>query len=300
MPPKRKTKLSSLNISDILHASPIPYSEGHNIPNGALTKISSGFPVLDEVLLGLHAGELIVIGGRPGMGKTALALNIATKVGICQDLPVLWFSLEMEADTCAMRVLSLLSGVSYRTLRSGTAKATEAKDFATALKTLQSKPFSIESGVKTVSRISDYALHVEKQHGQLGLIVVDYLQLIESERQSTETRATEIGDIVRKLKVLAQERKCPVIVLSQVNRAVDAREDKRPRLTDLRDSGSIEEDADVVLFVYRESIYRMKGTEQDIAEIMIAKHRNGPRGSVRLLFTEELMRFDTYVDSDES
>ena len=296
MPTKQRTIPSSLNISEILHASPFPYEEGRNAP----TKISSGFSALDEVLLGLHAGELIVIGGRPGMGKTALALNIATHVGICQDQPVLWFSLEMEADSCAIRVLSLLSGVSYRTLKRGTAGQSEAKNCATALKTLQSKPFSIESGVKTVSSISDYALHVEKQHGRLGLIVVDYLQLVESERQSTETRATEIGDIVRKLKVLAQERKCPVIVLSQVNRAVDAREDKRPRLTDLRDSGSIEEDADVVLFVYRESMYQMKRTKQDIAEILIAKHRNGPMGCIRLLFTDELMRFETYIDSDES
>lgn len=245
-----------------------------------ITGTASGFADLDSLLGGLIASNLIVLGGRPSMGKTALALDIARQVAK-QGVSVAVFSLEMSRSEVGQRMLGAEAGVSHDRLRKGTLHEAEIRKVSDALSALADLPIVIDddpSATVLAIRARCRRLHAK---APLGLIVVDYLQLVGAGRRM-ENRTQEVSEISRSLKVLAREFEVPVVACSQLSRSVEGREDKRPRLSDLRDSGGIEQDADVVLFIYRDEVYHPSSTDRGIAELSVVKHRNGPTGRVSL------------------
>lgn len=261
-----------------------------------VTGVPSGYPNLDRELAGLQRGDLIIVAGRPSMGKTSLALNIAENVGIRQELPVAVFSMEMGSEQLTQRMISSVSGIDAQHLRKAQLSDEEWGAFTKAIHRLENKPIYIDDtpGL-TISDLSSRARRLFNQTGGLGLIVVDYIQLMTGARTgNAENRSTELSEISRGLKSLAKELKCPVIVLSQLNRGVDSREDKRPRMSDLRESGAIEQDADVIMFIYRDIVYNPQTPERDLAEIIIAKQRNGPIGTLRMVFRGGNTRFEAW------
>lgn len=261
---------------------------------GVLAGQSTGFKDLDKMTNGLHPGDLTIIAGRPSMGKTALAINIAEHIGIYQKKPVAIFSLEMSSSQLANRIVSSSARVNQQSLINGNITNDEVSRFSQLSDDLVVAPIFIDDGSSpTMANIRANSRRLNRKCGGLSLIVVDYLQLI-TPAGDGDTRAISIGDMSRGLKMLAMELKCPVIVLSQLNRSVESRVDKRPLMSDLRDSGSIEQDADIVLFLYRDEYYTKEMCkEPGIAEVIISKHRNGPTGTVRLAFRGEYTRFDT-------
>ena len=263
--------------------------------NGAeeVTGVRTGFFDLDRMTAGLQPGDLIVLAARPSMGKTALALNIAEHVSVKEGLPVVVFSMEMGASQLALRMVGSLGRIDQQHLRTGALRDDEWGRLSEAVEKLQKvSVFIDESGSLTPSEIRARARRQARQCGQLGLIVVDYLQLMTGSDSSDENRATVIGEISRGLKSLAKELKCPVIALSQLNRGVESRTDKRPMMSDLRESGAIEQDADVIMFIYRDDYYNKESKEAGIAEINISKQRNGPTGTFKLTFLKPLTKFD--------
>ncbi len=264
--------------------------------NGAeeVTGVRTGFYDLDRLTAGLQAGDLIVLAARPSMGKTALALNIGEHVAVKEGLPVVVFSMEMGASQLALRMVGSLGRIDQNHLRTGALRDDEWGRLSEAVEKLGKVSLYIdESGSLSPSELRARARRQARQCGQLGLIVVDYLQLMSgSDGTGDENRATVIGEISRSLKSLAKELKCPVIALSQLNRSVESRTDKRPMMSDLRESGAIEQDADVIMFIYRDEYYNKDSKEPGVAEIIIAKQRNGPTDTFKLTFLKPLTKFD--------
>jgi len=258
-----------------------------------LAGVPTGFPELDNMLAGLHKSDLIVLGARPSLGKTALALDIARHIAVRASLPVGIFSLEMSKDQIIDRLIASEAGVPLWNLRTGRLK--DELDFELVqhgLDVLSRAPLFIDdSPSPTILQMRSMARRLQMEHG-LALIVVDYLQLIQP-RAGTDSIVQQITEISRGLKALARELATPVLAVSQLSRAVDQREQKRPRLSDLRDSGSIEQDSDVVMFIYRKDFGKQGASpdEQNTAEIIIEKHRNGPTGMVQLKFDPEKASF---------
>ena len=264
--------------------------------NGAedVTGVRTGFFELDRMTAGLQKGDLIVLAARPSMGKTAFALNIAEHVAVSEGLPVLVFSMEMGASQLALRLVGSLGRIDQQNLRTGRLKGEEWTRLSEAVDSLkQAQIFIDETPALNSAELRARARRMARQFGTLGLIVVDYLQLMSGSSSSEENRATEIGEISRGLKALAKELQCPVIALSQLNRSVESRTDKRPMMSDLRESGAIEQDADVITFIYRDDYYnKEQSKEPGIAEIIIGKQRNGPVGTLKLTFLKPLTKFD--------
>ncbi len=265
--------------------------------NGAeeVTGVRSGFYDMDRMTAGLQKGDLIVLAARPSMGKTAFALNIAEHVAVSEGLPVLVFSMEMGASQLALRLVGSLGRIDQQHLRTGKLAGDEWTRLAEAVDKLkQAQVFIDETPALNSAELRARARRMARQFGgTLGLIVIDYLQLMSgSSSGGDENRATEIGEISRGLKALAKELQCPVIALSQLNRSVESRNDKRPMMSDLRESGAIEQDADVIMFIYRDEYYNKESKEPGVAEIILAKQRNGPVGTVKLTFLKPLTKFD--------
>ena len=256
-----------------------------------ITGVATGFIDLDQKTSGLQPGDMIVVAGRPSMGKTAFALNIAEHVGVEQKLPVAIFSLEMSGPQLAMRFLSSVGRLDQQKLRTGKLGDEEWDKMTVALGRLHDAPIHIDdTGAINVIDLRARARRLHRQFGKLGLIVIDYIQLMTSTRNG-ENRATEISDISRAIKSLAKELQVPIIALSQLSRKVEERTDKRPLMSDLRESGAIEQDADIILMMYREEYYKQDTPEKGVAEVIIGKHRNGPTGVVKLTFIGEYTKF---------
>ena len=263
--------------------------------NGAeeVTGVRTGFYDLDRMTAGLQKGDLIVLAARPSMGKTAFALNIAEHVAVAEGLPVLVFSMEMGASQLALRLVGSLGRINQQNLRTGRLDSGEWERLTDAVERLgQVQLYIDETAALTSSELRARARRMARQFGTLGLIVIDYLQLMSGSSGSDENRATELGEISRGLKALAKELQCPVIALSQLNRSVESRNDKRPMMSDLRESGAIEQDADIIMFIYRDDYYNKESKEPGVTEIVIGKQRNGPVGTVKLTFLKPLTRFD--------
>jgi replicative DNA helicase len=264
--------------------------------NGAsdVTGVRTGYYDLDSMTAGLQKGDLIVLAARPSMGKTAFALNIAEHVCVREELPVVVFSMEMGASQLALRMVGSLGRINQQNLRTGRLADDEWGRLAEAVEKLgKVQMFIDETPGLTAAELRARARRMARQYGgTLGLIVIDYLQLMSGSSGSDENRATELGEISRGLKALAKELQCPVIALSQLNRSVETRNDKRPMMSDLRESGAIEQDADVIMFIYRDDYYNKDSKEPGVAEIVIGKQRNGPVGTVKLAFLKPLTKFD--------
>ena len=269
---------------------------------GDVTGVRTGYFELDSMTAGLQKGDLIVLAARPSMGKTAFALNIAEHVSVKEELPVLVFSMEMGASQLALRLVGSLGRINQQNLRTGRLADDEWGRLAEAVDKLgKVQMFIDETAALTVAELRARARRMARQFGgTLGLIIVDYLQLMSGSGGSDENRATELGEISRGLKALAKELQCPVIALSQLNRSVETRTDKRPMMSDLRESGAIEQDADIILFIYRDDYYNKESKEPGVAEILIAKQRNGPVGTVRLAFLKPLTKFDNLAPGSGS
>ena len=259
-----------------------------------VTGVRTGFYDLDRQTAGLQAGDLIVLAARPSMGKTALAINIAENVALNEGLPVAVFSMEMGAAQLAVRIVGSIGRIDQGHLRTGKLTDDEWPRLSEAIEKLRTISLHIdESPGLNSSEVRANARRLSRQYGQLGLIVVDYLQLMSGSSSDGENRATELGEISRGLKMLARELKCPVIALSQLNRSVEQRPDKRPMMSDLRESGAIEQDADIIMFIYRDEYYtKDQCKEPGVAEVIIAKQRNGPTGTVKLAFMRQFTKFE--------
>lgn len=258
-----------------------------------LTGISSGFADLDRYTCGLQAQDLIVIAGRPSMGKTTLAMNIAEHAAM-KDLTVLVFSMEMSSESLAMRTLSSLGRIEQQRIRSGQLQDDDWPRLTSAISLLSAKKLLIDdSGALSPFEVRAKARRVARAYGGLDLIVIDYLQLMRVPGNN-EHRAAEISEISRSLKALAKELKVPVIVGSQLNRGLEQRPEKRPVMSDLRESGAIEQDADLIMFIYRDEVYHKDSPDKGTAEIIIGKQRNGPTGTVKLTFLGHYSRFENY------
>jgi replicative DNA helicase len=261
-----------------------------------VTGVPTGFYDFDRMTSGMQAGDLIVLAARPSMGKTALAINIAEHVALNEGLPVAVFSMEMGASQLAVRIVGSIGRIDQMHLRTGKLTDSEWPRLTEAIEKLRNISLHIdETPGLTVSELRANARRLARQcGGKLGLIVVDYLQLMSvSSSMSDENRATAVGEISRGLKMLAKELRCPVIALSQLSRGVESRSDKRPMMSDLRESGAIEQDADVIMFIYRDDYYNKDSKEPGVAEVIISKQRNGPTGTVKLAFMKELTRFES-------
>ena len=260
-----------------------------------VTGVPSGFYDLDRMTAGFQAGDLIVLAARPSMGKTALAINIAEHVALNEGLPVAVFSMEMGAAQLAVRIVGSIGRIDQSHLRTGKLTDDEWPRLTEAIEKLRTISLHIdESAGLTSSELRANARRLSRQCGKLGLIVVDYLQLMSGSSNEGENRATELGEISRGLKMLAKELQCPVIALSQLNRSVETRPDKRPMMSDLRESGAIEQDADIIMFIYRDEYYTQEACkEPGVAEVIIAKQRNGPTGTVKLAFLKPITKFES-------
>ena len=260
-----------------------------------VTGVATGFADLDERTSGLQPGDLVIVAGRPSMGKTAFALNIAEHVALEGKQPVAIFSMEMAGTQLAMRLLGSVGRLDQHKLRTGKLDDNDWPRLTNALGRLNDAPVFIdESAALTALELRARARRLHRQHRGLGLIVVDYLQLMSSTSQG-ENRATEISEISRSLKALAKELSVPVVALSQLNRSLEQRPNKRPVMSDLRESGAIEQDADLILFIYRDEVYNDSSQEKGIAEIIIGKQRNGPIGTVKLTFLGQFTKFQNFA-----
>jgi len=261
-----------------------------------VTGVPTGFSDLDRMTSGFQPGDLVIVAGRPSMGKTALALNMAEHVALDAGLPVGIFSMEMAASQLAMRLLGAIGKLDQHKLRTGRLAEDDWRRLTDAVGRLSEAPIQIdETAALNALELRARARRLHRQYGQLGLIVVDYLQLMSASSRG-ENRATEISEISRSLKALAKELNVPVVALSQLNRSLEQRPNKRPVMSDLRESGAIEQDADLILFIYRDEVYNPDSPDKGRAEIIIGKQRNGPIGSVMLTFQGEYTRFTNFAD----
>lgn len=261
----------------------------------AITGVPTGYHDFDEMTSGLQSSDLVIVAGRPSMGKTTYAMNIAENVAIKSKLPVLVFSMEMPGDSIVMRMLSSLCRIDQLRIRTGKLEDDDWPRISSTVSMLSEAPFFIDdTPALSPAELRARSRRVAKEHGQLGLIVVDYLQLMQVPGFS-ENRTAEISEISRSLKALAKELKVPVIALSQLNRSLEQRADKRPVMSDLRESGAIEQDADLIVFIYRDEVYNENSPDKGTAEIIIAKQRNGPIGKVRLTFLGQYTCFENFI-----
>ena len=267
---------------------------------GSVTGIPTGFDDLDERTSGFQPGDLIIVAGRPSMGKTAFSLNIAENVALDTKKAVAVFSMEMGATQLATRMIGSVGRLDQHRMRNGNLEDEDWARLTTALGKLNDAPIFIDEGAGLSSfDVRARARRLHRQTGGLGLIVVDYLQLMSgASGRASENRATEISEISRSLKSLAKELDVPVVALSQLNRSVEQRPDKRPVMSDLRESGAIEQDADLILFIYRDEVYNPDSEDKGTAEIIIAKQRNGPIGRVRLTFLGQHTRFENFASGN--
>ena len=260
-----------------------------------ITGIPTGFTDLDRMTSGLQAGDLVIVAGRPSMGKTALAINIGEQVAIDSGLPVAVFSMEMGGTQLAMRMLGSVGRLDQQRLRTGRLTDEDWPRLTHAIQKMNDAQMYIdETPALNSIELRARSRRLARQCGKLGLIIVDYLQLM-SANSSGENRATEISEISRSLKGLAKELQCPVVALSQLNRSLEQRPNKRPVMSDLRESGAIEQDADLILFIYRDEVYNPDSSDKGSAEIIIGKQRNGPIGTVRLTFLGQFTKFENYA-----
>lgn len=276
--------------------------EERSVSPNDITGVATGFTDLDRMTSGFQAGDLIVLAARPSMGKTALAINIAEHVAINVAMPVAVFSMEMSAEQLAVRIVGALAAINQGNLRTGRLRDEDWPRLTEAVERLRSaKLFIDETPGLTPSELRASARRLARQQGMLGLIVVDYLQLMSgSGGASDENRATELGEISRALKSLAKELQCPVLAISQLNRGVESRTDKRPLMSDLRESGAIEQDADLIMFIYRDDYYNKdKSREPGVAEIIISKQRNGPTGAIKLNYIAPTTRFENRIEGGD-
>ncbi|MBM4123939.1 MAG: replicative DNA helicase [Nitrospira sp.] len=279
----------SLDLVDALH------KRGKSV-----TGVPTGFEDLDELTAGLQASDLVVIAGRPSMGKTSLALGMAQNAAIKHQQKVGIFSLEMSKEQLVLRMLSSEASVDSHALRIGKLQKEDWWRLAEAAGRLEQAPIFIDdTGGLTVQQMRGKARRLKAESGGLDLLIVDYLQLMQG-RSDAESRQQEISDISRSLKALAKELQVPIVALSQLSRAVEARKPPIPMLADLRESGAIEQDADVVMFIYRDEVYNSDSEEKGIAQIMVKKHRNGPTGDVKLTFLDRYAKFGDFSDREQS
>jgi replicative DNA helicase len=263
----------------------------------ALTGIATGFNNFDDKTSGLQKSDLIIIAGRPSMGKTSFAMNLAENAALHNENSVAVFSMEMPGEQLALRMMSSLGRIDSHSLRTGKLDDHDWPRLISSVNMLsKAKLFIDDSAALTPTELRARTRRLKREHG-LDLVIVDYIQLMQV-GGSTENRATEISEISRSLKALAKELQVPVIALSQLNRSVEQRPDKRPIMSDLRESGSIEQDADVILFIYRDEVYNPESAEKGTAEIIIRKQRNGPIGTVRLSFLGQYTRFENFAHDD--
>ena len=261
-----------------------------------LTGIGTGFTDLDGMTSGLQSADLVIIAGRPSMGKTSLALNIAENAAVGQKTPVALFSMEMPGEQLAMRMMSSLGRINAHRVRTGKLSDEDWPRLTSAVSILAETPIFIDdSPALTPIELRARARRLHREHG-LGMVVIDYLQLMQT-GETTENRATEISNITRSLKSLAKELNVPVVALSQLNRSLEQRPNKRPVMSDLRESGAIEQDADVIIFIYRDEVYDEDSPDKGTAEIIVGKQRNGPTGTLRLTFLGEYTRFENFINS---
>lgn len=290
-------------ISDVLKVN-YENLESRSHQTSDVTGLPTGFRDLDKITTGLHPDQLIILAARPAVGKTAFVLNIAQNVGTKQQRPVAVFSLEMGAESLVDRMLAAEGMIDSHALRTGQLTEQDWQNVTMAQGVLAEAPIYIDDtpGIK-ITEIRARSRKLAQEAGDLGLIVIDYLQLITGTRP--ENRQQEVSDISRQLKILAKELKVPVIALSQLSRGVEQRQDKRPVLSDIRESGSIEQDADIVAFLYRDDYYRREGDEQEEAiedntiEVILEKNRAGARGTVKLLFQKEYNKFSSIAHFEE-
>lgn len=261
----------------------------------AITGVPTGYHDFDDMTSGLQSSDLVIIAGRPSMGKTTFAMNIAEHVAIKSRLPVLIFSMEMPGEAIVMRMLSSLCRIDQLRIRTGKLADDDWPRISSTVSMLSDAPMFIDDtpGLSP-AEMRARARRLTKEHGQLGLIVVDYLQLMQVPGNN-ENRTAEISEISRSLKGLAKELKVPVIALSQLNRGLEQRTDKRPVMSDLRESGAIEQDADLIVFIYRDEVYNENSPDKGTAEIIIAKQRNGPIGKCRLTFMGQYTCFENFI-----
>lgn len=288
---QKHLKQNFIPISSVLAASFDRLDELHKDKN-SLRGVPTGFKALDNILAGLQKSDLIILAARPSMGKTTLAMNIAHHVAVKEGIPVGVFSLEMGKEQLIDRLLAAESGIDSWKLRTGRLEDSDFPKINDAMATLSEAPIFIDDSAATnVMEMRTKARRLQTEH-DLGLIVIDYLQLINGRNSGGDSRVQEISEISRGLKGLARELNVPVIALSQLSRAVESRTPPIPMLSDLRESGSIEQDADVVMFIYREDYYKGQDSEQPgAAQVMVRKHRNGPTGEIELFFHPERLLF---------
>ena len=277
-------------MSDLLNASLDQIEERYS-RGSAITGTPTGFDDLDEITSGLQEDSLIIVGARPAMGKTSFALGLASHVAVRHDLPALIFSLEMSQLELSQRILCAEARVDSKRIRNGQLEDADWSRINQSVGTLAEAPIWIDDNPATsVMEIRAKSRRLKSRIGKLGVIVVDYIQLMTG-RSGAESRQVEVSEISRGLKLLARELQTPVIGVSQLSRGLETRQDKRPMLSDLRESGSIEQDADLVVFIYRDEVYNAESSDMGTAEIIVAKHRNGPTGQLRLAFLPHYTRF---------
>ena len=311
---ENKVTSDFLNIQDVLNEA-FREIEANSQNNEIVTGLPSGYAELDKLTTGFHPGELIIIAARPAMGKTAFVLNIAQNVAVKSGEVVAMFELEMSASGLVQRLLASQGSINSNHMRTGNLETDEWQNLMVAMQTLaQTKLFIDDTPGIKISDIRAKLRRLEKEQGQIGLVVIDYLQLIESNNH--ENRQQEVSDISRALKKLSKELNAPVIALSQLSRSVEQRQDKRPVLSDIRESGSIEQDADIVAFLYRDDYYDRDDNDSDDVqndprdeaendagpiEVIIEKNRSGARGTAKLLFIKSYNKFSslTYIDEPQ-
>ncbi len=265
-----------------------------------ITGIATGYTEFDHKTAGLQPGDLIIVAGRPSMGKTSFAMNIAEHAAIRGKQPVAVFSMEMSGEQLAMRMMSSLGRIDQHKVRTGKLDDADWPRLTSAVSILAEAPMFIDdTPALTPTELRARARRLKREHGGLGLIVIDYLQLMQVSN-SRENRATEISEISRNLKALAKELRVPVMALSQLNRSLEQRPNKRPVMSDLRESGAIEQDADLIIFIYRDEVYDQDSPDKGKAEIIIGKQRNGPIGSIDLAFLGQYTRFENLAYDDYS
>lgn len=265
------------------------HKEGH------ITGMSSGFADFDDMTSGLQPSDLIIVAGRPSMGKTTYAMNVAENVAIKEKLPVAVFSMEMPGEQLAMRMMSSLGRIDQHRVRTGKLEDDEWPRMTSAINILaETHLFIDDTPALTPTEVRARCRRLAREHGQLGLVVLDYIQLMQGSGDA-DNRVGEISEISRSLKALAKELNVPVIALSQLNRNLEQRPNKRPVPSDLRESGAIEQDADLIVFIYRDEVYNPESADKGTAEIIIAKQRNGPIGTVRMTFLGQYTRFENFI-----
>jgi len=283
---------SMVRINDLMPQT-MTHLENIMEQGNPITGVPTGFVDLDEMLSGLQPGTLNIIGARPAMGKSALAMGMAVNVATITNKPVLFFSLEMGRAELSQRILSSEGRVDSTKLRSGRLNDEDWRRIGRAIGRLSVPLYIDDNSAVTVMEIRAKARRIAAKHGDLGMIVIDYLQLMGG-NSSSENRQLEVSEISRNLKILARDFKIPVVALSQLSRGLEQRQDKRPTLSDLRESGALEQDADVVMFLYRPAMYEDDPQRKADAYLSIAKHRAGPIGDVRLVFSANYTRFDNF------